>query len=350
MGETKTNIKQRSLKMKKSNWQYLVDTLLFICLVCISFIGFLMGFFLAQGPTAQEADKYFMGLHRHQWGNIHLYISIVFSILIIIHIIFDWKWIKGKAQKLFKKRWGVVLILTVIVSFLVLFLIWCFYPKYPASYEDYGKKAGERMRQTEQLKKGHQISDETAFQDEDQGYLTVTGQMTLLDVEKAFGIPARRIADKLGLPSKISFDDTLGRLRKRYSFTLVEVRAIITELLSKEKKSPEEKKESPEIQQITEEKIEHEKKEEKPRGEKEHEKKIARGRMEEDQSGILITGQMTLNDIENLTGIPARKIADKLGLPPSTPLNETLGRLRKRHLFTMQELRDVVASLIEKKH
>jgi len=58
---------------------------------------------------------------------------------------------------------------------------------------------------------------------------------------------------------------------------------------------------------------------------------------------------MTLNDIENLTGISARKIADKLGLPPSTPLNETLGRLRRRHLFTMQELRDVVASLIEKK-
>jgi len=265
MEETKTNIKQRNLKMKKSNWQYLVNTLLFTCMVCIAFIGFLMGFFLAQGPAVNEADKYLMGLHRHQWGNIHLYISIVFSILIIIHIIFDWKWIKGKAQKLFKKRWGTALILTAIAPFLVLFLFWYFYPKYPASYEDYGKRAGEKMRQTEQLKKGHQILDEIVLQDEERGYLIVTGQMTLLDVEKATGISARRIADELGLPSKISFKDTLGRLRRRYSFTLDEVRAIITELLSKGKKPPEKKKESPKIQQITEEKIEHEKRKAKGR-------------------------------------------------------------------------------------
>ena len=59
--------------MKKTDWQYLVDTLLFLCIVGIVFIGFLMGLFLPQGPAAPESAKYFLGLHRHQWGNIHLY-------------------------------------------------------------------------------------------------------------------------------------------------------------------------------------------------------------------------------------------------------------------------------------
>ena len=70
--------------------------------------------------------------------------------------------------------------------------------------------------------------------------------------------------------------------------------------------------------------------------------------MAEDTSGILITGRMTLYDIENETGIPARKIADKLGVPSNAPLNETLGRLRKRYFFTMQEVKDVVTSLMKK--
>ncbi len=70
--------------------------------------------------------------------------------------------------------------------------------------------------------------------------------------------------------------------------------------------------------------------------------------MAEDTSGILITGRMTLYDIENETGVPARKIADKLGLPSNAPLNESLGRLRKRYLFTMQDVRDAVANLMKK--
>ena len=52
--------------MKKSDWQYLVDTLLFLSITGIAFIGFLMGLFLPKGPNAQESAKYFLGLHRHQ--------------------------------------------------------------------------------------------------------------------------------------------------------------------------------------------------------------------------------------------------------------------------------------------
>jgi hypothetical protein len=249
--------------MKKSDWQYVVDTLLFLCIVAIALIGFLMGFFLPKGPLAREASKYFLGLHRHQWGNIHFYLSIAFVALVIIHLTLSWKWIKGKARQLFKNRWAVMLGSTAAASLLILFLFWILYPKVPGAYEDYGTRAKSKARHQELMEEGFPHPEETVFYRE-----------------------------------------------------------------TKEKIEPQEK-------QVKKE-------------EAEHEEKLTRGRMSEDVSGILITGQMTLLDIENKTGIPARKIADKLGLPLNIPLNERIGRLRRRYLFTMQEVRDVIASLMKK--
>ena len=138
--------------MKKSDWQYLVDTLLFLCIVGIVFIGFMMGLVIPKGPKAAESAKYFLGLHRHQWGNIHFYLSIAFTVLVIIHLILSWKWIKAKARQVFKGRWDTALILTAIASILVLFLFWSFFPKVPGAYEDYGIRAGERAKR-QQLSK-----------------------------------------------------------------------------------------------------------------------------------------------------------------------------------------------------
>jgi len=336
--------------MKKTDWQYLVDTLLFLCIVGMVFIGILMGFFLAQGPTAQESAKYFLGLHRHQWGNIHLYLSITFTLLLVIHLILSWKWIKGKARQLFKKGWGTALTLTAIASILVLFLFWFLYPKVPGAYEDYGKGAGKKAIQQQLLKEGYPASEEQIFYEGGAVDIVITGQTTLLEVEKATGISVKEIAVELGLPSKVSPDETLGRLRKKYLFTLQDARDTISMLLSKKKALAEEKIETQKNQKKKEgsQNIKEEKKHEEAHAE-EHEEKLTRGIKAEDTSGILITGRMTLYDIEDETGVSARKIADKLGISSNSPLDETLGKLRKRYLFTMQDVRDAVASLMKKR-
>jgi hypothetical protein len=338
VGEIAKNIDSGGyLTMKKTDWQYLVDTLLFFCIVGIAFIGFLMGLVIATGPVADESTKYFLGLHRHQWGNIHFYLSIAFVILVIIHLILAWKWIKGKARQIFKKNWGTLLVLTACVSLLIIVLFWALYPKVPGAYEDYGVGAGKRERQLRLQEEGY--ATQKGFVSPEEDYILITGQMTLQEMEKATGIPARETAAELGLPSRVSLDETLGQLRKKYPFTLQEVRNVLSILLEKEKAVAEEKKEIP--------KIKKEEKHEEKQAE-EHEEKITRGRRAEDQSGILITGRMTLYDLEEETGIPAHKIADKLGLPANAPHDETLGRLRKRYLFTMQEVRDIVTSLMKK--
>ncbi|MGD2246187.1 MAG: DUF4405 domain-containing protein [Candidatus Aminicenantes bacterium] len=321
--------------MKKIDWQYLVDTLLFLCIVGIIFIGFLMGFFLPKGPSAPESAKYFLGLHRHQWGNIHLYLSIAFAALVIIHLILSWKWIKNKARQLFKGGWSAALILTAVVSLLILILFWAFYPRIPGAYDDYGVRAGAKAKQTQLTEEGFPVHEEKIYLEDGTVAIVITGQTTLKQVEKITGIPAKDIIDKLRLPANVSLDEPFGRLRKQYPFTIQDVRDAVTEILNL-KTVPVEKKEK-----YTEPQMQKE-------GEQQHEPKLTRGTLAEDQSGILITGRMTLLDIQKETGISARKIADELGLPPNAPLDENLGRLRKTYGFTMQRVRDSVASLLEK--
>jgi hypothetical protein len=320
--------------MKKTDWQYLVDTLLFLCIVGIAFIGLLLGLVIPKGPKAPESAKYFLGFHRHDWGNIHFYLSIAFVALVIIHLILSWKWIKNKSRQLFKKGWSVALILTAMASILILFLFWALYPRAHDAYEDYGVRAGERTKQKQLSKEGYPIHEEKIFYEDGNTYIVITGQTTLRQAEKATGIPAKKIAAELRLPSNVFMDETLGRLRKKYRFNLQEVRDVISDLLSREPAPREEKigiQEKEEIQKA------------------EHEKKLTRGISAEGQSGILITGRMTLYDIGKETGIQARRIADKLNLPSNVSLDETLGRLRRRFGFTIQDVRDAIAPLMEKK-
>ena len=116
--------------MKKSDWQYLIDTLLFIFIMGIVLIGFLLGLVIPKGPSVAESAKYFLGLHRHGWGDIHFYLSIAFTTLVLIHLLFSWKWIKNRAKHIFKNVWRTSLILTLFLALLAPLLIWNFWPKY----------------------------------------------------------------------------------------------------------------------------------------------------------------------------------------------------------------------------
>lgn len=326
--------------MKKTDWQYLVDTLLFLCIVGIVFIGFLMGLILPKGPAAPESAKYFLGLHRHQWGNIHFYLSITFTVLVIIHLVFSWKWIKIKSRQIFKRGWKSILVLTALSSILVLVLFWAFYPRIPGAYEDHGVRAGAKTKQQNPSGEVFPVHEETIYLEDGTVAIVITGQTTLKQVEKATGIPAEDVAIQLGLPAKVSPDESFGRLRKQYAFTIRDVRDAVDEILNKRATSIEEKEkytesQEPQVQEKQEE-------------EDEHEAKLTRGVMAEDQSGILITGRMTFYDIQEETGIPARKIADKLGLPETIPLDENIGRLRRRFSFSIQDVRDAVCELMKK--
>ncbi len=263
--------------MKKTDLKYFVDILMFLCIVGIAGIGFLMGFFLAEGPTVREQEKYFLSLHRHQWGEIHLYLSLAFTVLVILHLLLNWQWVKCKTRVLFKSGWKTMLIATAGLAVLIPLIFWIFYPKYPKEYLDYGGGRGSRRGQ----------------------------------------------------------DFPLAP-QSRYSQTLAEAS------LAREER-PRQKEQ---IQSLTDRP---QRQEEIFTGEEalEHEEQLVHGRLETEAEGVVIHGQMTMEDVINQTGLSYDKIAAAMDLPSRIPMRESLGRLRRRYGFTMQELRDTLIALMK---
>jgi hypothetical protein len=61
-----------------------------------------------------------------------------------------------------------------------------------------------------------------------------------------------------------------------------------------------------------------------------------------------IDGSMTLDEVEQLTGVSAAVILRELGLPPQVPADAHLGRLRKEFGFELHDVREIVRRHLEK--
>ncbi|MCF8079292.1 MAG: DUF4405 domain-containing protein [Desulfobacterales bacterium] len=78
--------------MKKNVLKYFINCLLFVHMCSIAALGLLLGFVIPKGG-ARGAQNLFLGLHRHEWGDIHLSLSLFFLVLLVVHILLGWKWV-----------------------------------------------------------------------------------------------------------------------------------------------------------------------------------------------------------------------------------------------------------------
>jgi len=91
--------------MKRSSLNFIIDLVSFINLVCLTFTGLIVKYILPPGSGGQgrllheglgrEHIKQFWYMSRHDWGNIHFYLALLFLTLMTIHIILHWAWIKN---------------------------------------------------------------------------------------------------------------------------------------------------------------------------------------------------------------------------------------------------------------
>jgi hypothetical protein len=268
--------------MAKIRLKYLIDALLFICIVGLAGIGFLQGFFLAEGPVADISKKYFLGLHTHQWGHLHFYISIAFAVLVIIHLILTWDWIKSCTKKIFKKGWRSALLGIVVLALLLPLILWLFSTKNAEKYAEFGTRSG----------KGRNIV-----------------------------VTEKQVTGESVIPKKKS-----QHLQKKED----------EEQPAQQQVPVQEEEIFPKAESVLEGNQEHK-----------EEPKLTRGRLDEHETGILITGQTSLRELEEKTGIPKSTILKEMGMPINIPSTETLGRLKRRYNFTMQELRDKIEILLK---
>jgi len=122
--------------MRRNTFNTLVDALAFVCMAVVVFTGVTMGFFLSKGAVP-SGQKYLWGLHRHDWGDIHLVFALALVVLMALHVILHWAWIGGQSRK-FLRGPAFVAILILTVAAAALFLLGLAYRR--ASPGPYGPR------------------------------------------------------------------------------------------------------------------------------------------------------------------------------------------------------------------
>jgi hypothetical protein len=91
--------------MDKTKINFVIDALMFLCLMAIAGLGFLMKYILPPGREVwriygRNLDLTWLGWDRHDWGSIHLYLAFTLLGLLIIHLILHWSMILGLFARL----------------------------------------------------------------------------------------------------------------------------------------------------------------------------------------------------------------------------------------------------------
>jgi hypothetical protein len=91
--------------MERVKINFVIDALMFLCLMAIAGLGFLMKYVLIPGKDTwrvygRHVELYLWGMDRHDWGAIHLYLAFTLLGLLVIHLILHWNMIVGLYGKL----------------------------------------------------------------------------------------------------------------------------------------------------------------------------------------------------------------------------------------------------------
>jgi uncharacterized membrane protein len=216
----------------------------------IAGIGFLMKYVLLPGFKRNEfygrdVELYFWGIDRHQWGAIHLILSIVLLILLVLHIVLHWKQIVAIFKNMIGEKFWRFILTGVFVLISIFFFVTPLFVKPEVvegvSHNRFSGKEHSRNRimettQNEQIiqqsEESHllTIGDSSTRQihkeHKNNSEIEIFGYMTLHEVAEKYNIPVAELELSINIPGGYS-SEKLGRLRKKYDFHLSELRDYI---------------------------------------------------------------------------------------------------------------------------
>lgn len=239
----------------KSKFNIIIDTIMFLLIMPIAGIGFLIRYVLVPGYKKNEiygsnVDLEFLGKTNHEWGTIHLLLSIALLVLLVLHIVFHWKMIIG----IFKKIVPITRTRKTLYSLLsILALLSISFPMFinpdivekEALYrnrkeektikaENANRTITENSEITNKGKPKAEISEVKQNQHANHK-IEVFGSQTLQYVADKYNVPVSTIAADLNLPKGLS-EEKLGRLKRQYPFTMDDVRASVAKYKAINKK------------------------------------------------------------------------------------------------------------------
>lgn len=96
--------------IKRGTVNFTVDLISLIDLAGLVCTGFIIKYTLPPGSGGygyrggrggEERIRELWSMTRHEWGNVHFYLSLLFVFLMAAHIILHWDWIKSYFKSVF---------------------------------------------------------------------------------------------------------------------------------------------------------------------------------------------------------------------------------------------------------
>jgi hypothetical protein len=188
--------------MKHSKLNSLVDAISFAAFLFLTTTGVLVRYIL---PPGSGRFTTLWGLDRHDWGDIHFWLALIFFACLSAHLFLHWKWIvflfKGKKREGSGVRVGLGIV--GVITLLALALAPLLVPVEPSTFTSEVGKADVKMH--------------------------VHGSMTLAEVEDATHVPRDYLIQELGLPANIPASESLRSLGGRYGFGVQRVREVVAQ-------------------------------------------------------------------------------------------------------------------------
>jgi hypothetical protein len=187
--------------MKRPVLNFVIDTAAFAGFILLATTGVLMRYIL---PPGSGGARLIWGMDRHEWGAIHFWISLTLLAILALHLVLHWQWIittvTGRTREGSGLRAGlgiVGLLGMVALAASPLF-----------SDIEVSQTAADH----------HERSSQTPEK------IVILGSMSLTDVEEQTGLPAVYLIEKMGLPPDTDRRQRLGQLKRKYGFTMDDVR------------------------------------------------------------------------------------------------------------------------------
>lgn len=105
--------------MKQARLNLIIDLLAFAGFVFLTASGVLMRYIL---PPGSGHHTTLWGLDRHEWGDIHFWISVAFLVALALHLLLHWRWILSVCTGSQKEGSGIRIALAIVALLALLAL------------------------------------------------------------------------------------------------------------------------------------------------------------------------------------------------------------------------------------
>ena len=216
--------------LDKSRINFLVDALMFVCMMAIAGLAFLMKFILIPGKErlakyGRSVDLLLFGMDRHTWGTIHLALGFVLIGLLALHIILHWNAIVGLFQRLVANQKARQIIAPAFVLASVILLIAPLAVK--PEIQEIGKGRSAHLEGSNSSCGGcpENVAHETDHKTD--GLMEIRGFMTLAEVSEKHNVPIHCLKTHLGIPASAPDTEKLGTLKETCNFRMSDVEKVI---------------------------------------------------------------------------------------------------------------------------